>query len=416
MGSYEANKTFPDSKQRAAFCYSQWRRKNSVDGNEEPQYNVEMPGEIRNLEIFGAGTHRAQTGKITVTEADLDQIVNAFNELNGTNVVKPHLKLGHTDAQKWFGQKDGIPSLGWISRVWRQGTKLLADVVDVPSSVLDLIKQGRYHNVSAEVFWDANIKHNDRKYPRVLSAVSLLGVEMPAVKDLAGLAAALFQSEPIHQFAGEEPTSIEPFEQQEKDNIMPEENKGMFSQSQLDSLIAAAVAKAVDEAKVEFASEIDELKNQIKSKDAELEVMKNRAETAEGEVKTVKAAAIKSEAETLVNQAIKDGKLLPKQKDFAMAALTAQNTKVAFGADNEEKSMPELFKDFLNAQGKQVDLSENGDGTNKVKEFSTAAEELDHEIKQFMAKSESEITYGDAMDKVLASNSDLKQRYLEAQV
>lgn len=28
MGDEEARKTFPDQKQRAAFCYSQWNRRN----------------------------------------------------------------------------------------------------------------------------------------------------------------------------------------------------------------------------------------------------------------------------------------------------------------------------------------------------------------------------------------------------
>lgn len=31
MGDEEARKTFPDQKQRAAFCYSQWRNRNKKD-------------------------------------------------------------------------------------------------------------------------------------------------------------------------------------------------------------------------------------------------------------------------------------------------------------------------------------------------------------------------------------------------
>src|SRR5688572_19598529 len=109
-----------------------------------------MAGTIQRLEIFGAGTHNAVTGKVTITENDLDNIVTAFDAFKGTNLVRPHLKLGHTDAQKWFGQKDGIPALGWIDKVWREGRNLLADIRDVPDALIDMFRQGRYHNVSAE--------------------------------------------------------------------------------------------------------------------------------------------------------------------------------------------------------------------------------------------------------------------------
>lgn len=367
-----------------------------------------MAGNIQNLEIFATGTHRAQTGTVTVTDDDLDKIVDAFNSLQGSNVVRPHLKLGHTDAQKWFGQKDGIPALGWITKVWRQGRKLLANVNDVPDALMDMIKSRRFHNVSSEVFWDAPISHEGRTFPRVLSAVALLGVEMPAVKDLAGLASALFQAGPIHQFSGDsiaiEATIEEP--------IMPPEKKDdapvlLYSQAQHESLVEAAVAKAVKDAEAKFAEE-------TKGKDEELKVVTQRAEQAEAEITKVKAEATKAQATTLVDQAIKDGKLLPKQKDFAVAALTASDTKVKFGDKGEEKSMPELFKDFLEASGKVIDTSEKGDGTTKTVEFSTVAEEVDYKVKAFQSEKD-EKDYGKALDAVLAADKDLHQRYAESQ-
>ena len=368
-----------------------------------------MPGSIQNLEIFGAGSHSAQTGRVTVSESDLDQIVDAFNSLNGTNIVKPHLKLGHTDAQNWFGQKDGIPSLGWITRVWRQGTKLLADINDVPDSLLDMIRSKRFHNVSAEVFWDAPIEHDGRRFARVLSAVAILGVEMPAVKDLAGLASAMFQAGPIHQFS--DGTAIELQATTEKDDPMPDPvkdaNPAIFSQAQHESLVEAAVAKAVKDAEAKFAEDTVGLKK-------ELEVANARADQAEVEITKVAAAATSAQATTLVDQAIKDGKMLPKQRDFALAALTATDTKVKFGDKGEEKSMPELFKEFLEASGKVVDTSEKGDGKGKVIEYSTVAEEVDGKVKASMAESK-DLDYAKAFDAVLAADDDLRVRYAESQ-
>ena len=342
---------------------------------------------ISNLEVFGVGTHRAMTGQVTITEQDLDNMVSAFNEL--TNVIKPHLKLGHTEAQKWFGQKDGIPSLGWIEKVWRVGGKLLANIKDVPEALISLLRQGRYHNVSAEVYFD--MEHEDKKYPRVLSAISLLGVEMPAVKDLAGLAEALFQAGPIHQFSGDAPTEL------------VKEELNMFTQEQVDSLVAAAVANATDDVKEEFSTRVADLDKQV-------EVLTIARDAALVNLDVVKAEAANKEATTLVDDAIKGGRLLPKQRDFALAALTAQDTKMKFGKD--EKPMSAMFKEFLDAQGTVIDTSEKGSGKNKKVEFSNASEEIDHKAKEFMA-GDSKLGYADAFDRVLASDDDLRSRYAD---
>lgn len=344
---------------------------------------------ISNLEIFGAGTHNAMTGKVTITEADLDAMVTAFNEVP-RNTVKPHLKLGHTEAQKWFGQQNGIPSLGWIDKVWRVGSKLLANIANVPEALIDLIRQGRYHNVSAEVYSDIEI--DGKKYSHVLSAVSLLGVEMPAVKDLAGLAASLYQAGQIHQFSGKEPIELK-------------KEEHMFTQEQVDSLIEAAVAKATSEVKAEFASKITDLETKV----SVLETSKKATET---ELETVKLSAAQAEATSLVDAAIKEGRLLPKQRDFAIAALGAKDTKIKFGAD--EKPMALMFKDFLDANGKVIDTKEAGSGKNKKVEYSNAADEVDSKAKELVAAdSTGKLKYGDAFKKVLASEPELKARYAE---
>ena len=362
-----------------------------------------MAGIISDLEIFATGTHSAQSGKISVTDDDLEQIINAFDSLKGSNIVKPHLKLGHTDAQKWFGQKDGIPTLGWITKVWRKGKKLLAEVTDVPDALIDLLKQGRFHNVSAEIFWDAPIEHEGRRFPRVLSAVSLLGVEMPAVKDLNGLASALFQDGPIHQFSE---TPAQTFsEHQQEISPMPGKDKepgdALFSQEQLDNLVAAAVTKAVDEIKAQFKSEQEDSAKK-------LEVAEKRAADAEAEIAKVKLEASQAEAISLVDTAIKEGKLLPKQRDFALAFLSVKEP-VKFG-DGEEKPVTVLFKEFIEAQGKVVDLSESGHGDNKKQNFETAAQELDFRIKEFQ-REHKDTSYAIAFDAVLESDNDLRERY-----
>lgn len=361
-----------------------------------------MAGEIHSLEIFAAGTHNAKSGKVTVTIGDLDQIVEAFEALNGTNIVKPHLKLGHTDAQAWFGQQDGIPALGWISNVWREGKKLLANVSQVPDALLDLIRSERFHNVSSEVFWDAPIEHEGKRFPRVLSAVAILGVEMPAVKDLAGLASALFQTAPIHAFSASDGESVTiETETRKKENVMPGDTKPMgFTQEQVDALTESAVEKAVKTTKAEFAEA-------IASKDKELKVATDRAEEAEAELKKVRVTAAASEAEHIVDAAIKDGKLQKKQKEFAVAMLTASTTKVKFGEG--EKTMTELFKDFLEASGKVIETGEKG-GHEPAPEGATASQKVDTAVKALMSE-DSKLNYSQAFDRVIANDPELAAEY-----
>lgn len=352
-----------------------------------------MPGDIRNLEIFGAGTHNG----VKVTEDDLDQIVSAFTELQGSNIVKPHLKLGHTDAQKWFGQDKGIPTLGWITKVWRNGKKLLADVANVPDALLQMFRDGRYHNVSAEVYWDAPIEHAGKKFARVLSAVAILGTEMPAVKDLAGIAAALF----AEQFSGSVDASPVVFSIEHQPQRIP----GMFTQEQLDSLIAAAVTKATKEFEAKLAAATDDLKTQVT-------VLTTRAEAAEG--KLVKMAEDNAQAETtrLVDDAIKAGKLLPKQKEFALAFLKNAKGVIKFG--DKEVGAAKLFSDFLEAGGKQVALGARSEGGEANGAFSSAAQEVDTKAKQLQA-SDAKLDYRAAMAKVFEADPQLKDRYVNGE-
>lgn len=358
-----------------------------------------MSGVIQRLEIFGAGAHDASTGKLVVSIEDLDHIVEAFEALKDSNIVKPHLKLGHAEAQKWFGQKDGIPALGWITQVWREKDKLLANVENVPQALLDMIRARRFHNVSAEVLWRRAVEFNGKSFPRVLTAVALLGVEMPAVKDLAGLAEALFTNEPP------------PFEEGEFETFSPEEAimpgdkdkpSAMFSQEQVDSLIAADVTAAVAEATAKF-------KTDVEAKDAEIKVLKTRAEGAETEVQTAKFQARTAQATSIVDTAIKDGKLLPKHRDFALAMCTSTE-KVKLGEKGEEKPVQELFNEFLADKVKVIDLDEKGSGENKQVEFSTAAEEVDYKVQAHI-KEHPESDYVKSLAVILEGDNELRNRY-----
>src|SRR5690606_25974082 len=100
-----------------------------------------MP-ELRDREIFAVGKWNG----LEFTEADLDDIVANFDRLK--DIHKVPLKFGHNDEQPIT---DGQPAIGWVSRVYRKGKKLLADFSDVPSVVVEAIKKKLYRTVSVEL-------------------------------------------------------------------------------------------------------------------------------------------------------------------------------------------------------------------------------------------------------------------------
>jgi hypothetical protein len=128
---------------------------------------------LKGVEIFAAGTHKGDS----YSEADLDAMVSAHSALD----FKPPFKAGHDKAVG----VDGQPALGWIENLRREGSKLLADISDVPATVLGAIKAKAYDRVSAEVYHDLN--RGGKTYPRALKALALLGADIPAVTGLKPL-------------------------------------------------------------------------------------------------------------------------------------------------------------------------------------------------------------------------------------
>jgi hypothetical protein len=72
-----------------------------------------------------------------------------------------------------------------VGKVWREGKKLLANFVDVPTSVFSMIQKGLYKFTSVELLSQAEF--NGKQFPLVLDGVALLGAEPPAVSGLDDL-------------------------------------------------------------------------------------------------------------------------------------------------------------------------------------------------------------------------------------
>ena len=133
-------------------------------------------------EIFAAGNWNG----FPFTVNDLRKMAASFNDLK--DVLKVPLKLGHNDEQS---VTDGQPALGWVTGMLVDGDqtppKLVAEFEDVPDIVFEAFTKKLYRSVSIEL--DFDVKHKGTMYDFVITAVALLGADMPAVNVLNDLTA-----------------------------------------------------------------------------------------------------------------------------------------------------------------------------------------------------------------------------------
>jgi hypothetical protein len=132
------------------------------------------------VDVFRAGVHK---GEAWSTD-DLDEIVDNFKKLDGASPVR--LKLGHDDKQVLD------EPLGIVAALWRSGLKLRATLRDVPQRLYELMQKGRYRRCSAEIYPRFERSTAGRQLQgavsgKVMTALALLGADIPEVKDMGDL-------------------------------------------------------------------------------------------------------------------------------------------------------------------------------------------------------------------------------------
>ena len=170
---------FPDEKQRAGVCYKQFRAKEA----KMPDVKAKKTRTFKGVEIARTGTFEAQSGRVKFSGQDFDNAEEAYKELG----EKHHaiIKLGHDEHQKLL-QEDGYPNAGFLENIRRSGNKLLADLVDVPEAVAELIEAGRYRARSLEAMRQFEV--DGKKWPFVITGLALLGADLPAIDSLEDVA------------------------------------------------------------------------------------------------------------------------------------------------------------------------------------------------------------------------------------
>lgn len=144
-------------------------------------------GHVEAVQLMQTGLWPASTGPFEVTTA---KIAAAIEALDCTAVRRPILKLGHTGASGSIGD----PAIGWVDnlRTDNEGQTLVGDFRGMPGWLTEVDDDGV--SILAAAYPDRSIEgdHNYRctkghTHPFVVTAVSLLGVEQPAIGTLESL-------------------------------------------------------------------------------------------------------------------------------------------------------------------------------------------------------------------------------------
>ncbi len=314
--------------------------------------------EIKDVEIFASGTWNGDT----YTEDDLDQIVDTFNKTK--DKLKPFLKIGHSEKQSLLA-KDEMPKAGLISNVRRIGSKLLADFIDVPRKIYEVIKRRAFDKISSELFIDMPI--DGVKHPFVLKAVALLGGETPAVHDLDSIIDLYGANAVPATYKNNITTKEYEFKNTsysfKGDHIMSDELLKKIGQ--LEGKI-----KTYAEENAELQKETSKTEGESKEFKKENEEIKKLNETLKDEKKEADKKNREEKVALVIEKAITDGDIVPAQKDLLYSLITSiQPTKeMTFKVkDKEFNSIEELTFAFIKAgNGEKLNTgegSERGDAS-----------------------------------------------------
>jgi len=279
-----------------------------------------MSGKELDVEIFAIGKWNG----MTFTEKHLNAIVDNFKSL--ADVLKVPIKFGHNDEQK---MTDGQPAIGWIDSIWMDATtkKLMAKLIDLPDIVYNAIIKKLYRKVSIEL--DREVTYKGKDIGDVLTAVALLGADLPAVSTIDDLTAymsakndGVFTSGSHHAFSA-------------------------ISTTEEDDIMSAEQLKDLSDQMTKLSKKIDSQGEQINDLTAEntkLKADKTEFERKDKERKDDESkSAIKLARETVVKtleDAVKDEKILPAQRENFNKLLNVDDDAAVVAIDVEQlKSM-----------------------------------------------------------------------------
>ena len=324
--------------------------------------------ELKDVDVVVKGKWKGQT----FTDQMLDNIVNAFNELKGKVNVK--FKFGHDDKQKLI-QADGYPNIGLINSLKKVGDRIKAHIVRIPKKVMDLMNIGSYNEISPEINPFYHDSTTGKTYKNILSNVALLGEEHKAMTSLTDIHNLLFANNLDFglEYSNIALTFSEPLiiEYQEKFNCEcikcgfkmkskehcdtlkcpecggqmrrierpgPGQEKQKLSEEEVKRMENEEKFKEVEDKNKKFEEENTQLNKDLEDSNAKIKTLEKEKEDIQKGLDKFAQEKVEKEINEFIEQGIKDGKILPAQKDNVFAMISAIEGKtVKFTVEEDGK-------------------------------------------------------------------------------
>lgn len=318
------------------------------------------------IQIFKAGKHTAMSGDaLSFSETDLAATARAYDPAKH----EAPIVVGHP--------KHDAPAYGWVGRLAFSEGGLNADPIQVNADFAEMVNRGAFKKISAS-FYSPDSPSNPVPGVYYLRHVGFLGAQPPAVK---GLRSPEFgeKEEGVIEFADYDDVVNAGLLRGIRDWIIGkfglDEGEKAIPNSSLSTLESMAQQDDddTDQAGVGLPAQFSEKGTQVtpeqkaalEAENAKLKtdlekLKKEAADFAEAE-KTRAGAARHIEHVAFAEALVREGKMLPAQKDVAVAQLdhlAGADKVIEFGEGDAKKPLIDAFKEFLKALPRQVEFSE----------------------------------------------------------
>lgn len=317
---------------------------------------------MKPFEIFRAGKHTASDGRaFTFTQAMLQQIADGYDP----KLHEAPFVVGHPKS-------DG-PAYGWGKALQVSGDRLLCVPAQVEPQFQELVEAGRFKKRSA-AFYGPEDPANPKPGAFYIRHIGFLGATPPALKGLrdvefSGDASAAIEfmdwttRDIASIFRGIRDFLIGKYGQEDADKAIP---SYLIDNIQTDAVTEPAPAPSFQETNDVDKAQLEAQKREQDEK-ARLQAAKD-IEFAEREkkIKADEAAARRTAIVAEVDELVKAGKLLPKDKAGLVAFMETlpADTKIEFGEGDKKIATPGIdwLRGFLKTLPKAVEFKERGAG------------------------------------------------------
>ncbi|MEX0271386.1 hypothetical protein AB3R30_19785 [Leptolyngbyaceae cyanobacterium UHCC 1019] len=347
------------------------------------------------LQIFRAGSHiDAHGNALAISPEDLAKSAAAYNPaLHEAPIV-----IGHPS--------DNAPAYGWIKSLSVSEKNLDADTHQLDPQFTELVEAGRYKKISSS-FYTPDSPHNPVPGTYYLRHVGFLGAQPPAIKGLKAV-----------QFAAGDEGVVEFSDWMDRAQISVFRNLRDFLIDQFGMEAADKVLPSylVEEMLIEAAMPPPNaepvLENSMSDQDKAqtTDFAEREAELSQREQAALAREIALQRAEYLnfAEGLVKEGKLLPAQKNAAvelLAALSLQEPQtVEFGEGEAafKGDLKTLFEGFLKNQPKVVEYAEIAGADKAVNPLSDPFEiaKLATDYKEAEKAKGNTVSYAEAISKV----------------